>query len=250
MRLSITKLKAFKSCRRMYELRYIEGLEPVTQSEALETGKSYHALVDAFNKGEEIPDDLTKERAMFEAYRKYIAPNFKVKSSEKWLEYPLGNDDTLVGIADGIAEDGSIVEHKTVGSDITEQYEYNLLWDEQILCYMLMTGSREVWYTVIRKPTIRICKNETEEEFYNRMVSWYDTDTDSKVRLLKITRTDEEVENFLSEVKTMVAEMKSTNNYYRNTCHCNMYGRRCEYSSVCLNYNPDEDYIEFIRKER
>lgn len=260
MNISVTKIKAFKACRRMYELKYIEGLEPVQKSEALEIGSNYHKLLEEMNKGNFEPmveDDYSKENAMAHAYYKYIYPKFHVTEAEKWLEYKLKSGDVLVGKVDGIADDGHIVEHKTCGSDITEQYEYNLLWDEQILAYMLMTGARKVWYTVCRKPTIRQKQNETEEEFYKRMVAWYDEDTDSKIRLLEIERTDEEVEQFKHQLHDIVAEMKIAekpafemcNSFYRNTCHCNMWGRRCEYSSVCLNYDPDQQYIEFTKRE-
>lgn len=250
MKVSISRIRAFKSCRRLYELKYLEGLEPVTYPEALEIGKNYHSLIDAYYKGEEIEREYTKEFAMFEAYKKYIAPRFTVKESEKWLEYDINDDgDVLVGVADGVAEDGCLVEHKTVGSDITEQYEYNLLWDEQILAYMLMTGSRKVYYTVCRKPTIRQKQNESDEEFYRRMVEWYDEDTESKIRLLEVTRTDQDVADFEWSLVKMIDEIKGAKNYYRNTCHCNMYGRRCEYSSVCLHYDPAQEYIEFVKNK-
>lgn len=258
MRVSISRIKAFKSCRRLYELKYVEKLEPVQKSEALETGKSYHSLLEQLNKTGAITDydnEHSKELAMTRAYEKYIYPKFKVvpNDTEKWLEYDLGNGDKLVGIVDGMAEDGYIVEHKTCGSEITEQYEYNLLWDEQILAYMLMTGKRKVWYTVCRKPTIRQKQNESEQEFFNRMVEWYDADTDSKIRLLNIERTDNEVEAFKKELLNIVDLMKGSEvvkSFYRNTCHCNMWGRRCEYSSVCLHYDPEQEYIEFVKGEK
>lgn len=251
MRLSISKIKAFKSCRRLYELKYIEGLKPIQKSEALETGSNYHALLEELNKTGELPDcDYSKEYAMAVAYKKYIYPKFKVTEAEKWLEYDLGNGNKLVGIADGIADDEHIVEHKTTGSEITEQYEYNLQWDEQILAYMLMTGHRKVHYTVCRKPTIKLKQNETQEEFYQRMVEWYDTYTDSKIRLLEIERTDDDVAQFEDELMLMVDDMIHAGHFYKNTCHCNMWGKRCEYSSICLNYNPNETYIEFVKEEK
>ena len=254
MRLSISKIKAFKSCRRLYDLRYNEKLYPVQKAEALEIGSNYHKILEAmYNNPEDVSPfeegDFSKENAMAHAYAKYIYPKFKVTAAEKWLEYELPGGDKFVGIADGIAEDGALVEHKTVGSEITEQYEYNLLWDEQILAYMLMTGARHVWYTVCRKPTIRQKQNESAKEFYERMIAWYDTDTDSKIRLIKVERTDEEVEAFKHELYQIAIEIKMADNYYRNTCHCNMYGRRCEYSGVCLHYDPNMDYIDFVKKE-
>lgn len=257
MNLSVTKIKAFKSCRRMYELRYVEGLKPVQKPEALEIGSNYHKILEDLNNGIDIvggdyAGDYSKEHAMARAYMKYIYPHFHVKEAEKYLELDLGDGDILHGYVDGIADDGHIVEHKTCGSEITEQYEYNLLWDEQILAYMLLTGARKVWYTVCRKPTIRIKKDETEEAFYYRMLDWYDDDPDSKIRLLEIERTDEEVEAFRKDLEVMkgtIQEAEQDHNFYKNTCHCNMYGRRCEYSSVCLHYDPNQQYLEFVKGE-
>lgn len=267
MRISVSKIKAFKACRRLYELRYVERLEPVQKVESLELGSNYHKLLEELNNGADLtgPDyagEYSKEIAMARAYQKYIYPKFHVIEAEKWLEYPIADGDQFVGIVDAIADDGHIVEHKTTGQEITEAYEYNLLWDEQILAYMLLTGQRKVWYTVCRKPTIRQKQNETEEEFFHRMVEWYDTDTDSKIRLLEIERTDEEVNQFKEDLMSILLEMKIAENqnkhhsvvsnpYYKNTCHCNAWGRRCEYSSVCLHYDPnqDQEYIEFTKGE-
>lgn len=263
MRISISRIKSFKACRKLYELKYLENLRPVKTPQVLETGKNYHELLEWLNKNgsfDGCEEDYSKEQAMAVAYSKYIYPKFHVVEAEKWLEYDLGDDDKLVGVVDAIADDGHIVEHKSTGSEITEQYEYNLQWDEQILAYMLMTGQRKVWYTVCRKPTIRQKQNESDEEFYRRMIEWYDTDTDSKIRLLEISRTDEEVEQFKAELDAIRYEMKNAeisdkhrtvkaSPFYRNTCHCNMWGRRCEYSSICLNYDPNQEYIEFVKGE-
>lgn len=238
----------------MYQLHYVEGLSPVKPAEALGIGGTYHKLLEQLYSGElsETPEH-TKERAMVEAYRKYIYPHFNVKVAEQLVNYKFDKDDYMIGYVDAIAEDGHIVEHKTTSQEITEQYEYNLLWDEQILAYMLMTGKRKVWYTVCRKPTIRQKQNESEEEFYKRMVDWYDTDTDSKIRLLELERTDEEVAEYEANLRVMLATMKEAEqqkNFYRNPCQCNMYGRRCEYSSICLHYDPSQQYIDFVKEEQ
>ena len=252
MRLSTSKIKTFKACRRLYELKYIEHLEPVQKSEALETGSNYHQLLEQLNNTGSFDEGITKEHAMASAYKKYIYPNFHVTEAEKYVEYNLGDDDLFIGIIDGIADDGHIVEHKSTGQEITEQYEYNLQWDEQILAYMMMSGHRKVWYTVCRKPTIRQKQNESDEEFFQRMCEWYDTDTDSKIRLLEITRTDEEIEAYrrdLQDIKKVIALADVNKEYYRNTCHCDKYGKRCEYSSVCMFYDPNQQYVEFVKGE-
>lgn len=253
MTVSISRVKLFKACRRAYELKYIYGLEPVEKAESLETGLSYHKLIEQlYVDGDMLgmEENYSKELAMTAAYYKYIFPKFKVKSVEDWFEYALPNGDTLIGRTDGITEDGVLVEHKTTSSEITEEYEYNLLWDEQLLAYMLATGTRKVWYTVCRKPTIRQKKGESDEEFYQRMVEWYDTDTDSKIRLLLLERTDKEVKDFEVDLCNVVSEMGRATTFYKNCAHCNKFGRRCEYSSICLNYDPEQEYIEFKKRER
>ena len=248
MIISISKAKLFKACRRAYELKYIEGLEPVVDAEALVTGLTYHSkLEDLYRNGDFDASDLSKESAMATAYKKYIYPNFRVIYVEGWESCPLGKH-KLIGRVDGMTDDGRLVEHKTTSLDPSE-FEFNLQWDEQILAYMAMTGTREVCYTVCRKPTIRQKRGESDEEFFDRMVAWYDEDTDQKIALFYIDRTDEEVEQFLKEFEKTVDDMENPTCLYKNTLHCHTWGRTCEYAPVCLHYDPSQEYVGFIRKE-
>lgn len=254
MKLSITKVKCFESCRFAYKFRYIEKLEPVQKADALVTGSNYHEKIEQiYRDGYCLVDDNSKESAMALAYEKYIFPKFKVKAVEEWFEHPFGKHHTLVGRVDGVAEDGYLVEHKTTSADDLEKYEYDLQWDEQILAYMLGYGVRKMWYTVVKKPTIRQKKNETEEEFFDRMCKWFDEDTENKIRVIEITRTDEEIEEFEKHLEALTDMMENAETddtfLYRNPLHCNCWGRRCEYSSICLHYNPNETYVDFIKTE-
>lgn len=248
MRISVTKLKQFKACRRSYEFKYIECLEPVQKSEALETGANYHKkLEELYATGQVDTTDLTKESAMAVAYKRFIYPKFKMVSTEDWIEMDF-NGHTLVGRVDGISDDRCLVEHKTTSANLDEEYEYNLQWDEQILAYMLLANTRKIYYTVCKKPTIRQKQNETDVDFFNRMVDWYNDETTSKIKLLTITRTDEEVEDFAEELKQMLKEMEDCTHFYKNTLHCFRWGRQCEYASICLNYDRSQNYIEFERR--
>ena len=231
-----------------YKFKYLDGLVPIQTSDALTTGLRYHDMLDVLYKtGDFDTADFSKESAMLQAYKKYIYPEFSVSSTEEWVEY---NSDKykLIGRIDGIATDGRIVEHKSTSLEITEAYEYDLMWDEQILAYMLMSGSREMWYTVCRKPTIRQKKGESDKEFFDRMVEWYDEDTNSKIRLMLISRTEQEIDEFKNDLDLIAEEMNATKLFYRNTGNCNRWGRRCEYSSICLNYDPDCEYVDFIKE--
>ena len=244
--ISISQIKLFKSCRRAYELKYVEKVRPVETSEALKTGIGYHERIEAMYNGNDVEQDFSKESAMAEAYRKYIFPHLKIQQAEQWLK---DKDELYIARIDGITSDGILVEHKTTSGDIGDEYEYNLQWDEQILMYMYLSGARTMYYTVIKKPTIRQKQNETDEQYFNRCCEWYDSETESKIRYFIITRTDEEIEDFAKELKKMRFEIEHTNNFYRNPSYCNMWGRRCEYSQICMNYDPNQEYIGYVKGE-
>lgn len=248
MNVSISRIRLFKACRQAYKFRYIEKLRPVKTAESLETGLSYHEKIeDLYKMGVVDVTDKSKESAMAVAYMKYIYPRLDVVSVEEWKTKKINSKNSLLGRVDGIAKDGLVVEHKTTSMAINAEYEYYLQWDEQVKTYMFLTGTNAMYYTVCRKPTIRQKKNETDDEFFQRMVDWYDEDTDSKIRILLITCSDEEINEFVSETNEVLNEMEDPI-IYRNTRYCNCWGRHCEYSGICLSYDPEQEYIEFIKE--
>lgn len=253
MKASISRVRLFKSCRRAYEFRYVEGLEPIETADALETGKSYHSKLEELYKTGMFDDsDLSKASAMAKAYEKYIYPYVKVKDVEQPFEFNLCPEHSLIGVVDGIAEDGSIVEHKTTSADL-DGYEFDLEWDEQIPCYMLAHGVNRMIYTIVKKPTIRIKKNETQEEFYQRMIDWYATDTEQKIRHLPVTRTDEQLEEFRKNMLRMCDEMEraeASGLLYKNPAYCHHWNRLCEYAQICNSYDPNEVYVNYERSNR
>ena len=252
MKASISKIRLFKSCRRAYELRYVEGLVPVEVSDALETGRSYHGkLEDLYKNGSFDDSDLSKASAMAKAYEKYIYPQFKIKAVEEPFEFKVCPEHTIVGRVDGIAEGMALVEHKTTSNDL-DGYEFDLEWDEQIPCYMLAYGINTMIYTLVKKPTIRQKKNETDEEFYQRMVEWYDDDIHSKIRLVTVIRTHDELMEFRKHLIMMCDEMEraeASGRLYRNPAYCHHWNTLCEYAQICNNYDPSETYINFERRE-
>lgn len=252
MKASISKIRLFKSCRRAYELRYVEGLVPVEVSDALETGRSYHGkLEDLYRDGDFDDSDMSKASAMARAYDKYIYPVFKMEMVEEPFEFKVCPEHTIVGRVDGISDGKVLVEHKTTSSAL-DGYEFDLEWDEQIPCYMLAYGTNSMIYTIVKKPTIRQKKNESDEEFYQRMVEWYDEDTQSKIRCFTIVRTADELMQFRVELVKMCDEMEraeASGMLYRNPAYCHHWNTLCEYAQICNNYDPNETYINFERRE-
>ena len=144
----------------------------------------------------------------------------------------------------------AIIEHKTTSLS-PDEYLYNLQWNEQIILYFLASGCKKAYYTICRKPTIRQKQNETDKEFAERCFAWYDEDTDDKIRLAQIECAEDEVEEYRRNLIMMFKEISGcirSGNFYKNPSNCTMYGRRCEYSQICHNYNPEENYIGFGRR--
>ena len=264
MKISASKVKCYKACKRAYYFRYVEELVPVETAQPLVDGSNYHAMIEQLYKNGWFEADVEnnpKIAAMAMAYEKYIYPQFKVKAAEEWFEYNLTDDVQLVGRFDGIAEDGLIVEHKTTSADVDDEYVYNLQWDEQILTYMLVSGKNEMYYTVCKKPTIRQKQSETAEQYYERCCAWYAEDTDKKIRVIKVTRSEQEVANHKAALEYIAGCMEDDENlskgeffkdefiYYRNCSQCTAYGRKCEFASICLDYDPKLEYVEFKKKE-
>lgn len=250
MRLSNSGIQCFKSCRRAYELKYIEGVYPLTSPEVLERGKGYHAKIEALLKGEGFDLDDPKTDAMAIAFKKYVLPNLgKVEAVEEWFEKPVGSH-TIIGRCDGRLESGKILEHKTTSGMLDESYIMSLQNDEQILTYMWAYGVNDILYTVCKTPTIRLKQNESEDDFRFRCIDWYSDDTEHKIGTINVYRSPEEIAEFEESLKLMVDEIEHCHNYYRVPSYCMKWGRPCEYSSICRNYDPHMDYVGFERRTK
>lgn len=257
MKLSSSLIKAYKTCKRKYELRYIEELEPTNKAQALTDGTTYHEAIDRYyTQDHEMLCDMEQPKlsAMIWAYVNYIAEKCddlkQVAYAEKWFEYELTPQHSIVGRNDAIALNGMPVEHKTTSNDIDDEYMYALQWDEQILTYMLANDINEMFYTVIKKPTIRQKQNETAEEYFERCKEWYATDTELKAKVIKVIRNPDEIEQHKQDLIVIADEIENQKHFYRNPTACTCYNRRCEYAPICLNYNPQLTYVEFEKKKR
>ena len=171
--LTYSALKAFRNCRRMYDLRYNRSLVPLEEDDSLALGAMFHACLERWYKraadaptGQIVaeildfidgsyPDRFTDDRqrknwhlarAMFLAYtEKYPSENFNVIAVEREFHATIVNPDTdcasrtfvMRGKADAVVEkDGQyfILEHKTASS-IDGGYIERLPMDFQVVLY-------------------------------------------------------------------------------------------------------------------
>lgn len=250
MRISNTQIQVFKSCRRAYELKYVEGVLPLQSVDALERGKSYHEKVECLLMGRDFEWDNPKTDAMALAFNEYVVPKIgKVEAVEEWFHKPVGEHE-IIGRCDGRLEDGRLIEHKTTSGMLDEAYIFGLQNDEQILTYMWAYGVNNVLYTVCKTPTIRLKKDETEEEFRARCFDWYREDTEHKIGTIDVYRSPEEIAEFDEAIRRMVSEIVNCDHFYRCPSNCMKWGRPCEYMSICRNYDPQMEYTGFEKREK
>lgn len=253
-RLSATGIKCFKACRRAYQLKYVYGLTPVQTSDALETGTQYHKLIEEFYKDGTVPECVDKASAMALAYIKYVAPKVPAYEPEVSFDVSLARGKRLQGRLDGwIADSKIIIEHKTTSFDVDE-FEYRLQFDEQLLAYFVAMGCNTAWYTVCKKPTIRQRQNEPLEEYAFRCLAWYDIDYTNKINGIKIEATAADIQQYKLQLLGMFSQIQQAEKhpdtyFYCNPGNCNAYNRLCEYASICKNYDPNQTYINFERRE-
>ena len=166
-RLTTSQVKCFKTCRKRYELEYVEMLKPIETPKALEIGTLYHVGLEHLLSGLSMDAvkvcliELQEANALhkgidFDPMNAYIAAemcrawnrdsgwqNWKILHVEKSFEVSTGYAKRLLGKIDGVCirpETGKpyLIEHKTTsmwGVDGTD-YLHNLLWDEQSTNYL------------------------------------------------------------------------------------------------------------------
>lgn len=247
--LTASMIRAYKACPKLYEFQYIHLLKPEKTPEALETGSNYHAEIEKILQGE--PTSNTLPGIMARAFDRFIPwREWKITEVEKEFDVRITPFLHMRGKIDAICADGTPIEHKSAGQSISDEtnaglkYKDKLAWDDQVSFYLLALRTTRVKYTVCQKPTIRLKRDETEEEYLDRCEEWYD---ETKVRFFEVTRSMEELQETENEVRILASEIRRRKHFYRNPSHCSLMG--CSYASICLDRNP-EIVTGFVKKER
>ena len=282
----------FLSCRQKFDYRFNRQIVPVDDNvTALSFGSAVHAALerwfrygikdDAILVAESFPglelENQLKASVLVEKYIEHWGDKepFEVVDVEKEFNVPLRNPAnghksrtwTLCGKADGIVElngEPYILEHKTT-SCLDDAYIQRIGIDRQIAVYANAIGyvygnpAVGAIYDILQKPTIRMKKGETEEEFQARraaLIAKSKTGTSSakrqepeseaafKQRLREtidgsyfrreiVKFTPEDIKMHMSELWAISKEMR-TGVLYRNTGECNALGRKCPYLELCL----------------
>jgi RecB family exonuclease len=187
---------------------------------------------------------------------RYGNDELEIIEVEKPFEIPLRNPKTgaasrtflLAGKIDAIGRlpDGRyvVVEYKTTGDDIAPgaMYWLRLRHDPQISLYVI--AARElgydvagVFYDACRKPTIRLKKTETPEEYGQRL--WEDITSvrpDYYYQRHEIPRLEDELEAFSIDAwdqAKQLMDVRRHKRWFRNASRwtCDF----CDYAGICLS---------------
>lgn len=94
-----------------------------------------------------------------------------------------------------------------------------------------------IMYDVIKKPSIKIKKNESSDEFMLRLKAYYLQDP-NEVFYMEINKTPEiskdNVFNMVIRVSNDIRECKENDCFYENFTNCYQFGR-CSYYELCHN---------------
>ena len=255
--LTQTGLGRLRACPKLFKLRHLLGWELIYDegAENMQIGTDWHGALENAANGKPVAFDEAsmsgmKFKAMFDSYR-FIAGLVPKVAQEVEFSHPIINPETgraaayatMAGKIDGLCKDDNgemwLVEHKTA-SDIAPGFIGKLSLDFQVHVYanyakeLLGEPVAGVVYDVVKKCKLLGKKNETPEEFYTRVMEWYQANAESAFYRERLRLQDRDIEAQLWMYYQEIL-WRSNNDYWpRNSSTCmNFYGRRCPFFSYC-----------------
>lgn len=152
-----------------------------------------------------------------------------------------------------------LVEHKT-SSTIAKSYVSKLPMDQQTLTYSWAdwkaTGEMVagIIYDVTKKPSIRQQKDESREEFLNRLRDEYITKPEKYFFRETLHYSKKQLIAFEKNLVKLIARMKDAaenpkEQVYRNEGACSDFGG-CAYRSICLNKSLKGRHMDGFYKRK
>jgi len=214
--------------------------------------QAYTEQLDSFSPEDEI--ELQKAMQALRAWVKedplnvyQASPRSAVVASESGFCISVGYARRIVGYFDailGVQGESWVLEHKTT-SRVDGKYFNNLLRDEQASMYILAARElgydvKGVLYNIVLKPSIRLSKRETQEEYIKRVGKWYKEP--GRFIVHRVTRTENQLTEFRRDLTQAMADMRKAEreeSFYRAPQNCSASYYTCEYDSICLEDTPE-----------
>lgn len=271
--LSHSSIGTLLACLRKYELQRVDRLEPIARREGLDLGRAFQRGIElrdpvagaaslrdgrqSFDQAEEDKlriQEVTVESAVALYLNRYGQPQdevrefeYRVRLRSPWTGRPSQTFD-LLGYADGLIEAPGwleLIENKFL-SKLDPVTIKRLPLDRQIAlasygCWRA-TGKevRVVHYRLTRRPSIRQRKNESVDEFCERLAADYRERPDFYLEEQTIFRSSDDLLRIEAELWDWAEQLRQAKRrgfYARNTGHCGEWGG-CEFLPICTG-DPD-----------
>lgn len=316
-KLTYSAKRCFLTCQRKYWFRYVCRLRPAHESDALRIGAAFHVGLERLKSGASADDAVESVAALYAetprppwmndgdyeveretacamvrgwAWRYADEERFEIIWNEKSFEHPLQNPVSfsisrrfsVAGKLDALvkASDGRwfLLEHKTAGQQLNDDYWRKLLVDSQVSQYIAAARRAGyhvagVIYDVTRKPSIspksisqadralatsradyyglrlasQCPERETPRMFGARLLADMRDRPDFYFQRRVIGRLDIDIQHFESEQWTLhrqIVECEKRERQFgssawpRNTDQCFGFGR-CEFFDICVSPTCD-----------
>ena len=254
-------VNCYQQCPQLFDHKYVSLRRPAKVASALAMGSAFGALVDGIWGAEELEDhpplsdvERAKVAAMIAAYREirapWIATLTDVEIEHQWSEEIAGKK-CSGKIDKRFREAGQLcmLDHKTIAenvSDATSDYWDHMLMNRQAALYRaatyLETGEvPRIYWDVIRKPSLRLKKTETPEEYSQRCLDAYREAPDDFFTLREVVFTEEMANQAVSEFLEIADEIDTRRSLARNPGACRKFGSACPFLGVCIGRDSLDD---------
>lgn len=276
MELDNTRIQTYKNCPRLYFWQYVRGYQPKVLQEALFEGTLVHEGIDKILHGkiedvltsikviyekqllgasvediETIDYSYTRAKAYLHAYGIHYAEDinkYNILHIEDRLDVPIGFHVFYIK-PDAVLQDKStdeivLMEHKTAGS-ITASYLERLALDTQITSYVYALSKHSkrpnrIIYDVIRKTKSKRKKDETWDQFEERLVQTFVDKPDEVFYREDLLRDDISLLDFEDQLASIFKDIScktSKSQFYQNTSKCTDWAG-CKFLPLCV-YGED-----------
>jgi len=200
-----------------------------------------------FDKGITEPTIISTINAMFQGYVKKHYYNDLLIIDEYIPEYEYEKElfpgVTLLVKIDGLVRTGNlwwIFENKsTSGDPRTVKAELSFGDQGKTYLYGVDKEAEGVIFNVIKKPSIRLKKSESTEDFLKRLIDEYVLTPEKYILREDATYSNKQMEEFEKDTFQVAREMVDCCAYYR-TCgkHCGY----CPFEPLCSGYGDMSQY--------
>ena len=272
MRVSVSRIGVYQQCPRRFRYEYIDKRIPIRDTRPLVVGSAWHAALERYLEGgmpgaveylTSTAAELTEEEtcklcALLSRYR-FDHERYAVVEPEHHFVTETGVPGfELQGYIDAVLKDKItghrvVMEHKTTGEAIHgySPYRKRLQVDLQVSAYMLATGASYCVYDVVRKPTLKLRKNEDPADYQRRLEERFDEQRDEHFQVWEIHRSADELEEAREDIRQTCAMIQNSVThglYPRATRACKGNFGWCPYIDVCSGNAELDDDTRFREK--